>query len=302
MTEKDIDCGTINFTFDDIKDVTPAQDGTRTKTFIYDVYEVIPADADKLPGVTYDAHHATLAITLRDDGKGNLTGESAITAVTRAANGTFSNTYDTSVDYSANGGVVANKTLTGRDMTNGQFALTISNADQATVEKLGLNTASDAYVFGAAKNGVASADVSLIGGNVTFTPEDAGKTYSFDVTETRKGGTGYTNDEATRHVRIDVTYDAGAGLLTVTTTVTADGKETITSTVTSDGTQHGQAIIPFANSYAAGPGYLGGNGAVELNATKTLDGRPMTAGEFGFEVTNAKDTAEKPAVLATGRG
>ena len=300
VTEKDIDFGTINFTFDDIKDVTPAQDGTRTKTFIYDVYEVIPADADKLPGVTYDAHHATLTITLRDDGKGNLTGESAITAVTRAANGTFSNTYDTSVDYSANGGVVANKTLTGRDMTNGQFALTISNADQATVEKLGLNTASDAYVFGAAKNGVASADVSLIGGNVTFTPEDAGKTYSFDVTETRKGGTGYTNDEATRHVRIDVTYDAGAGLLTVTTTVTADGKETITSTVTSDGTQHGQAIIPFANSYAAGPGYLGGNGAVELNATKTLDGRPMTAGEFGFEVTNAKDTAEKPAVLATG--
>ena len=79
--------GGINFTFDNIRDVDPAADGTRTKEFRYIVTENVPADADKIAGITYDTREVALTVTLKDDGKGTL----AATYI--VANGPFVNTY-----------------------------------------------------------------------------------------------------------------------------------------------------------------------------------------------------------------
>lgn len=70
----------ITFTYDDMKGSIPSVDGTGTeKTFEYTVHEVVPEDAAKIPGITYSDNVAHLEITLRDDGKGNLTATRTLT-------------------------------------------------------------------------------------------------------------------------------------------------------------------------------------------------------------------------------
>lgn len=136
--------------------------------------------------------------------------------------------------------------------------------------------------------------IDLVGGaagsDAKFTDADAGKTYSFTVTETKLGGEGYTNDIAPRTVAIAPAYDAATGKLTVTTTVAKDGVEVARSEVSTadDATATPAPVtVAFENSYEA-TGTLGGEGDVAINATKTLTGRAAAAGEFSFSVRDAR--------------
>ena len=286
------DFGTIRYTLDDLKDAGFAEVGgkrVRAKTFTYTVSEVRPADGSAIAGVTYDGHTATMTVTVTDDGSGNLTASTP--AIAQASGGDFVNTYTTGLDYSARAGVRLSKALTGRAMEAGQFAFTVA-ADGETAAKLGLKTGKDAYAVAAADDGAADF-IDLIGGaakgDVTFTDADAGKTYSFTVTETKLGGEGYTNDTEPRTVTIAPAYDAATGKLTVTTTVVKDGVEVARSEVS---TADDAASLPapvtvaFKNSYEA-TGTLGGEGGAAINATKTLTGRAAAAGEFSFSVRDA---------------
>lgn len=286
------DFGPIRYTLDDIRDAGFAEVGgkrVRAKTFTYTVREVRPADGSAIAGVAYDGHVATMTVTVTDDGSGNLTATTP--AIAQASGGDFVNTYTTGLDYSARAGVRLSKTLTGRAMEAGQFAFTVT-ADDETAAKLGLKTGRDAYAVAAADDGAVDL-IDLIGGaakgDVTFTDADAGKTYSFTVTETKLGGEGYTNDIAPRTVTIAPSYDAAIGKLTVTTTVVKDGVEVARSEVS---TADDAASLPapvtvaFKNSYEA-TGTLGGVGGAAINATKTLTGRAAAAGEFKFSVRDA---------------
>ena len=287
------DFGPIRYTLDDIKDAGFAEVGgkrVRAKTFTYTVSEVRPADGSAIAGVTYDGHTATMTVTVTDDGSGNLTATTP--AIAQASGGDFVNTYTTELDYSARAGVRLSKTLTGRAMEAGQFAFTVT-ADDETAAKLGLKTGKDAYAVAAADDGAAGL-VDLIGGtaegDVEFTDADAGKAYSFTVTETKTGGEGYTNDTAPRTVTVAPSYDAATGRLTVTTTVARDGVEVARGEVsTADDIAELPApvTVAFENSYEA-TGTLGGEGNVAINATKTLTGRPAAAGEFSFSVRDAR--------------
>ena len=297
------DFGPIRYTLDDIKDAGFAEVGgkrVRAKTFTYTVREVRPDDGTAIAGVAYDGHVATMTVTVTDDGSGNLTATTP--AIAQASGGDFVNTYTTGLDYSARAGVRLSKTLTGRAMEAGQFAFTVA-ADAETAAKLGLKTDKDAYAVAAADDGQADL-IDLIGdavkGDVTFTDADAGKTYSFTVTETKTGGDGYTNDTAPRTVTIAPAYDAATGELTVTTTVVKDGTEVARSVVS---TADGAASLPapvtvaFQNSYEA-TGTLGGEGSVAIDATKTLTGRAAAAGEFSFSV---RDAQGNPVATASNR-
>lgn len=201
------------------------------KTFTYTVREVRPDDGSAIAGVAYDGHVATMTVTVTDDGSGNLTATTP--AIAQVSGGDFVNTYTTELDYSARAGVRLSKTLSGRAMEAGQFAFTVT-ADAETAAKLGLKTGKDAYAVAAADDGEADL-VDLVGGaaesDMKFTDADAGKTYSFTVTETKLGGEGYTNDTAPRTVAIAPGYDAATGKLTVTTTVAKDGVEVARSEV-----------------------------------------------------------------------
>ncbi len=286
------DFGSIRYTLDDIKDAEFAEVGgkrVRAKTFTYTVREVRPDDGSAIAGVDYDGHVATMTVTVADDGSGNLTATTP--AIAQVSGGDFVNTYTTELDYSARAGVRLSKTLSGRAMEAGQFAFTVT-ADAETAAKLGLKTGRDAYAVAAADDGEADL-VDLVGGaaesDVKFTDADAGKTYSFTVTETKLGGEGYTNDTEPRTVTIAPSYDAAMGKLTVTTTVARDGVEVARSEVsTADDAVSLPApvTVAFKNSYEA-TGTLGGVGGAAINATKTLTGRAAAAGEFSFSVRDA---------------
>lgn len=302
------DFGPIRYTLDDIKDAGFAEVGgkrVRAKTFTYTVREVRPDDGSAIAGVAYDGHVATMTATVTDDGSGNLTATTP--AIAEVSGGDFVNTYTTELDYSARAGVRLSKTLSGRAMEAGQFAFTVT-ADAETAAKLGLKTDKDAYAVAAADDGAADL-VDLIGGtagsDVKFTDADAGKTYSFTVTETKLGGEGYANDTAPRTVTIAPAYDAATGRLTVTTAVAKDGVEVARSEVsTADDATSAPApvTVAFQNSYEA-TGTLGGEGNVAINATKTLTGRAAAAGEFSFSVRDAQGNVVATATnQASGDG
>lgn len=287
------DFGHIRYTLDDIRDAGFAEVGgkrVRAKTFTYTVREAKPDDGSAIAGVSYDGRVATMTVTVTDDGSGNLTASTP--AIAQVSGGDFVNTYTTELDYSARAGVRLSKTLSGRAMEAGQFAFTVT-ADAETAAKLGLKTGKDAYTVAAADDGQADL-IGLIGGaaegDVKFTDADAGKTYSFTVTETKLGGEGYTNDTEPRTVTIAPAYDAATGKLTVTTAVVEDGVEVARSEVS---TADDAASLPapvtvaFQNSYEA-TGTLGGEGNVAIDATKTLTGRAAAAGEFKFSVRDAR--------------
>lgn len=302
------DFGPIRYTLDDIKDAGFAEVGgkrVRAKTFTYTVREVRPDDGSAIAGVAYDGHVATMAVTVTDDGSGNLTATTP--AIAQASGGDFVNTYTTELDYSARAGVRLSKTLSGRAMEAGQFAFTVT-ADAETASKLGLKTGKDAYAVAAADDRKADL-VDLIGGDakgdVKFTDADAGKVYRFTVIETKLGGEGYTNDTAPRMVTIAPSYDVATGKLTVTTTVAKDGVEVARSEVsTADDAMATPApvTVAFQNSYEA-TGTLGGEGGAVINATKTLTGRAAAAGEFLFSVRDARGNVVATATnQASGDG
>lgn len=302
------DFGSIRYTLDSLKGAEFAEVGgkrVRAKTFTYTVHEVAPVDGAAIAGVDYDSHFATMTVTVTDDGSGNLTASTP--AIAQASGGDFVNTYTTELDYSDRAGVRLSKTLTGRAMEAGQFAFTVT-ADDETAEKLSLETGKDAYTVTAAGDGQADF-IHLIGGtakgDVTFTDADAGKTYSFTVTETKTGGHGYTNDTAPRTVTIAPAYDAATGRLTVTTAVAKDGVEVARSEVsTADDAMATPApvTVAFQNSYEA-TGTLGGEGSAVINATKTLTGRAAAAGEFSFSVRDAQSNVVATATnQASGDG
>lgn len=279
------DFGPIRYTLNDIKDAGFAEVGgkrVRAKTFTYTVREVRP-----------------------DDGSGNLTATTP--AIAQVSGGDFVNTYTTELDYSARAGVRLSKTLSGRAMEAGQFAFTVT-ADAETAAKLGLKTDKDAYAVAAADDGKADL-IDLVGGtagsDVKFTNADAGKTYSFTVTETKLGGEGYANDTVPRTVTIAPGYDAATGRLTVTTTVAKDGVEVARSEVSTadDATETPAPVtVAFQNSYEA-TGTLGGEGSVAIDATKTLTGRAAAAGEFSFSVRDARgDVVATATNRASGDG
>lgn len=108
-----VDFGNITFDLDLLKDVDPAADGSRSKTFEYKVTE-----SGSAAGVTNDTDKP-FKITLKDDGNGQLT---ATCDPKEGPKFTFTNTY--SVDKlpsSITDQIKIDKKLTGRDLKKGEF-------------------------------------------------------------------------------------------------------------------------------------------------------------------------------------
>lgn len=288
-TARSFNFGTVTFTD---KDMTGAQmvDGKPTKTFTYTVKET----AGDIAGMTYDSdREATLTIIVVDNGNGTMT------ATPQVQNGVFTNTYSTSVDYAAAGGFQITKTLTGRDMTAGQFEFTVKPVDGTSTSandaaaKLGIDAGGSVQPSPEADDGTKAsvATFPLAGKDMTFTQDDAGKTFAYEVSETKKGGEGYTNDDATYRVEISVAHEPSTATLTVTTTVKdANGAvvgEPVVVTNATAPADRAVASVDFKNSYAAStdPG-VGGTPAT-VSTTKTLVNRPLEAGEFTFQVAYA---------------
>ena len=251
---------------------------TAAGTYKYEIRE----NAGSAAGMTYDAHVATAEVTVTDNGKGVL-----IANVTKKESGRFTNTYRTELDYVAAGGLKLSKTLSGRPMTEGQFTFTVTPADEASANALGLHEGTNVYKSPAATEGTVGLIDILAGHEVKFTQADAGKTFTYAVAEKNDGQPGYTYDSAERTVTIAIADD-GAGTLTATTTVSG-GPNGMPVTVHKSGENKVEsAVVPFANSYHASTDSPGT--AAQVVATKTLTGRPMVDGEFCFGIAYAGET------------
>lgn len=271
------DFGNITFTASDM-----LVDGgaVTSKTFVYTVSETVPNPAKA--GIQYSTNVAKIYVTVTDDGEGHLV------ATSSTENGMFVNKYETSLNYTAAGGLTLTKTLNGRDMTQGQFQIQVVPNDEASAAVLGLPMNGKVFDMPAAKDGKA-ASVPVCS-DVEFTQLDAGKTFTYTVSELGDAGNGYTFDTAVRTVTISVSDDPAAATLTATTTVSG-GPDAATYTYkTGDSPAADAAKVAFVNSYAA-------SGSVDVNATKTLSGRALVEGEFNFGVQYANGEAAGSDVL-----
>ena len=257
---------------------------TRPGTYVFDVTE----DGASAAGLKKDTHTAILTVTVRDDGLGHLVVDGAVPVI--VSDGDFTNTYSSNLKYGVAGGLKLEKTLDGHAMAAGQFQFTLKAVDEdgavaasESAALLGLPEAGKVFDSPASDDGVAAAVNLLPDDGLVLTQANANKTYAFELTETRGGGAGYTNDSQVHKVRIAVTDD-GAGTLTATTTV--DGTAYVYKT--GDSGVENPAKVYLTNSYQA-------SGEATIKAKKVLRGRDQVAGEFHFTVTD-----KQGSTVATG--
>ena len=258
--------GQITFTSDMVKDAPG-----HTRTFTYEVTET----AGNLPGIQYSTNKATIQITVSDNGEGQLV------ASATTQNGSFENRYSAELKYTAAGGLNLAKTLTGRDMADGQFTIKITPDDEAAAGLLGLPMGGREVSMSAANDGV-RVTKSALTGDVVLAQGDAGKTYNYKVVEQGTAPNGYTYDTAERTVSITIDGNPAQGTLKATTVVSGgpEGSKAYVYSSDAAGPQE-KAVVPFENSYAA-------SGEVGITATKSLIGRDLAEGEFNFAVEYAK--------------
>lgn len=217
----------------------------------------------------------------------------------------FVNRYAASLDYGAAGGLRIEKTLTyPKDATifgspKSTFRYIVKPADKTSASKVGIST--DGKVFETASvEANAPKTVSLVpAGGLTFTQNDAGKTFTYTVSEVDDKATGYTCDKTVHTVRA-VVADNGDGTLRVTTSVSkpGDGGDELEGQwiYPSDATSTGVATVKFKNTYTVTEA-----ATYTPSVTKVVVGA-NAPGKFTFAMT-AADDATRAAVdskLITG--
>lgn len=217
----------------------------------------------------------------------------------------FVNRYTASLDYGAAGGLQIEKTLTyPKDATifgspKSTFRYIVKPADETSASKVGIST--NGKVFETANvEADAPKTVSLVpAGGLTFTQDDAGKTFTYTVSEIDDKATGYTYDKTVHTVRI-VVADNGDGTLRVTTAVSkqVDGKDELEGQwiYPSGATSTGVATVKFKNTYTVTEA-----ATYTPSVTKVVAGADAP-GKFTFAMT-AADDATKTAIdgkLITG--
>ncbi len=214
-------------------------------TYNYVVYE----DEVDGNGVAVDTTIHEIEIIVSDNGKGNLEAIVKVNGVTvtgTTANAiVFENKYTAaSVDVT----LEATKTITGRDLRDGEFKFALKDVDNdKVIQDDATNDADGKVVFDA----------------LTF---DTVGSYNYLVYENEVDGKGVTIDQ-TRYA--------------VTITVTDNGKGNLVASVKVDGTDVADStasVIAFENIYKAE------TTDIVIAAQKKLEGRDIEDGEFEFEL------------------
>lgn len=251
--------------------------GQTEKTFTYKIMEVVwdgsnwHSVEDALAGsgfvsagVKYDPTIWTVKVTLKNDNDvlvlsvQYLKGDVPV----QGTSFQFANSYDPTPATAA---IEGSKTLTGRDMKDGEtFGFELSAADDATQSAVKLPAAA---TVSDAKDGVAT---GFTFGEMSFNKPGE---YTFNVNETKwngeavpaADGKGMQFDRSTKTVKVTVTDDHTGSL-----------KAEVT---------YPNGAAAFANKYATSSTYNG------IQVEKTLQGRNMAAGEFGFTIEGKDDAS-----------
>lgn len=243
---------------------------TAAGTYEYEVREQKAGTVEN--GLTYSTNVARVRVTVVDDGRGSLVATPSLVS----GSNEFVNSYGVELDYNAKGGLAIAKELIGASAVEGVFSFTVTPEGDDVLGIAGTHvspwlTEGQAGIVAATK------------GQIVFTQADAGKTWNYTVTENAPGP-GFTCECATWNISVSVADDPAAGRLSVTTTATG-GDASRTWTYTSDADGADPAIVKFVNRYAAS------GATADIYGTKELAGRPMTDGEFSFELAYAAQPA-----------
>lgn len=233
--------GNVNF---DVIKYTQADVGTKT-------YRIVEKSTN-LPGYTYDPTEYTVVVKIEDNDNGTLT--SSIQSIVKSVGGTntteskieFINTYKTS-DTDVE--LVATKTLTGREMVDGQFSFKLTQVDAtgSFIKEIGQVTNKDGLVNFP---------------KLTFKQSDVGNSYYYQISEVDGGLSYYTYDSSVYFVKIDI-VDNNDGTLSAKQSVTKAGQSV--------------SNIAFSNSYYA-------TGSTTVTAQKILTGKALPVGQFSFSM------------------
>ena len=225
----------------------------RPGTYVFSVVENAPENGK---GMVYDRHTARVRVTVTDTLDGELKAETAYYNGEGAANdaATFVNQYTASTTYGTGANLIVEKTLNGRNLKAGEFTFNIEGVDSDTVTaedaeaKLSDSDIEFTNTSGAA-DGVASRIFDKLSG-VTFTQDDAGKTFSYILSEATGNLPGVTYSKDT--YRFDITVvDNGDGTMHTVTKVTMQGNGVVEEAHHDSSDGRDTIVAGFTNGYHA---------------------------------------------------
>lgn len=263
-------------------DVTFTKEGTYT----FDIKETVPSP--QAGGVTYDQHTTKATVVVTDDAddpgklKASVTYDNG-TVSDATDKAVFQNTYKASFAYETTGGLLVEKVLNGRTMQAGEFNFTITPQDGAP----GVSEADASFNNPQQRaSGVPDSMQKLLG--LTFTQNDAGKTYKYIVKETSGSAAGVTYDTTRFLVAIQV-MDNGDGTMYAITTITpqnADGNQSGQPVTYNSSQSNEKPSLRFTNTYEAGAA-----DPVDITTgfNKVLKGRSWNDNDsFTFTIANTQ--------------
>ena len=243
---------------------------TKAGTYKLTVREVVPADEQKIPGVTYSNNEYTVTYKVIEDytsGKLVLDGEPAVTG-----EATFNNVYGAEGILEGSTYLEITKVIEGRDWNdNDSFTFTLTpDKDYGDAVKLGADEVT------ITKD---TADYKAAFGDITFTQTG---TYNFTIKEVNPQIDKMTYDKHEVKVSVKVEDKDGNGTLTVSPTITGD--------------------LKFTNTHNPE------DAAASIEGTKIFTGRDIKDSDsFTFDIAVADNSAEGtpspavPSVTVSGK-
>lgn len=231
------------------------QTAGHTKTFTYTIKET----DGSVPGVDNDTTVKTVTVTVTDEGNGKISvSKKEAEGADKGNDFTFTNVYNVDPKESSltgDGGFTITKTLTGRDMAQGEFSFRLQSVD-------------DDSDFWTAPTNPAAADgeaAEITFGDMTF--EKPGTyTYTLEEEQGKLGGVEYDTNKYT--------------VIATVTDKDADGNYTGELEVTWQINGAADNTVAFKNTYTAQPA------TVSLGAGKLMKGRDLSAGEYTFKLSD----------------
>lgn len=251
------------------------------KTYAFDVAEIIPADEDKVPGVTYDEHTHEVVISVIDNLDGTLTVTTKIDGKVVDDDNRkilFENTYKAADANFATAKLGLTKVLEGRDWQDGDlFTFELEGVGGAPVPMGDNGTPSTSVVVG--PNDVVDGAAKIDFGSIVYTQPGQ---YDYRVTEEcgSAGGMSYSDNVAA--FRVTVRDNTKTGELETTVRLISGDWEfvnTYDSSIPKD-----QLVNPHFSKRLVGRDWRDGDEFSFTIAAKT-PGAPLPVDDNGKEVT-----------------
>ena len=249
------------------------------KTYAFDVAEIIPADEDKVPGVTYDEHTHEVVISVIDNLDGTLTVTTKIDGKVVDDDNRkilFENTYKAADANFAMADLGLTKVLEGVDAwrENDHFAFLLEGVDGAPVPMGDDGAPSTRVVLGS--DDVVDGAAKIDFGSIVYTQPGQ---YEYRVTEERGSAGGMSYSDNVAAFRVTVRDNTDTGKLEATVRLVSGDRE-------------------FVNTYDSS---IPTDQLVNPHFSKVLEGRDWQDGdEFSFTISAKTDGAPLP-VDANGR-